>query len=134
MRLEAFQIGLEFECGGQRWRCTDLGTRTVIAIALEHPEDPSWYNGPPYAVAETVFDEYDLEACKPVEDDSEICRKLEAVENAVAQQRLEGLEVPPEVIEDMKRAARGEIDIADGIRNTYEKFAHGEIRGPGSLP
>ncbi len=59
---------------------------------------------------------------------------LKAVENAVAQQRLEGLEVPLEVIEDMKRAARGEIDIADGIRNTYEKFAHGEVRGPGSLP
>jgi hypothetical protein len=38
------------------------------------------------------------------------------------------------VIEDMKRAARGEIDIADGIRNTYKKFAHGEVRGPGSLP
>ena len=55
MRHEAFQIGLEFECGGQRWRCTDLGTRTVIAIALEHPEDPSWYNGPPYAVVETVL-------------------------------------------------------------------------------
>jgi hypothetical protein len=54
MRHEAFQIGLEFECGGRRWRCTDKGTRTVIAIALEHPEDPSWYNGPPYAVAETV--------------------------------------------------------------------------------
>ena len=57
MRHEAFQIGLEFECGGQRWRCTDLGTRTVIAIALEYPEDPSWYNGPPYAVAEAVFDD-----------------------------------------------------------------------------
>ena len=67
-------------------------------------------------------------------DEQEIRFKLKAVENAVAQQRLEGLEVPSEVIEDMKRAARGEIDIADGIRNTYKKFAHGEIRGPGSLP
>lgn len=68
-------------------------------------------------------------------NEQEIRFNLKAVENAVAQQRLEGLEVPPEVIEDMRRAAaRGEIDIADGIRNTYEKFAHGEIRGPGSLP
>ena len=67
-------------------------------------------------------------------DEQEIRFNLKAVENAVAQQRLEGLEVPPEVIEDMKRAARGEIDIADGIRNTYKKFAHGEVRGPRPLP
>ena len=58
-----FEIGLEFECGRQRWCCTDVGTRTVIAIALEHPEDPSGYKGPPYAVAEAVFDEYDISAC-----------------------------------------------------------------------
>ena len=25
--------------------------------------DESWYNGPPYAVAEEVFDEYDFEGC-----------------------------------------------------------------------
>lgn len=59
MQYTDFEIGLEFECGEKRWRCTDLGTRTVIAIALEYAEDPSWYNGPPYAVAETVFDEYE---------------------------------------------------------------------------
>jgi hypothetical protein len=62
-----FQTGIEFKCGGRRWRCTDIGTRTVIAIPLEHPEDPSWYNGPPYAVAEMVFDEDDLGGCEPVE-------------------------------------------------------------------
>jgi len=126
MQHTEFEIGLEFECGGQRWRCTDVGTRTVIAIALEYPEDPSWYNGPPYAVAETVFDEYDMKACKPVEDNPEIRQNLKAVENAVAQQRLEGLEVPPDVIEEMKRAARGEIGIEEGIQNTREKFAQGK--------
>ena len=126
MQRTDFEIGLEFECGGKRWRCTDLGTRTVIAIALEYPEDPSWYNGPPYAVAETVFDEYDIKACKPVKDSSEIRPNLKAVENAVAQQRLEGLEVPPDVIEEMKRAARGEIGIEEGIQNTREKFAQGK--------
>ncbi|MER2529094.1 MAG: antitoxin VbhA family protein [Candidatus Competibacter denitrificans] len=67
-------------------------------------------------------------------NEQEIRRNLKAVENAVAQQRLEGLEVPPEVIEDMKRAARGEITIADGIRNTYQKFTHGEVRRPRPLP
>lgn len=56
---------MEFESGGKRWRCTDVGTRTVIAVCLDdHPDDPSWYNGPPYAVAETVFDEYDQQGCE----------------------------------------------------------------------
>jgi len=59
-------------------------------------------------------------------DEQKIRWNLQAVENAIAQQWLEGLVVPPEVIEEMKRAARGEIAIEDGIRNTYIKFAHGE--------
>jgi hypothetical protein len=61
-----FAIGLEFSYGGKRWRCTDVGTRTIAAICLsDHPDDESWFNGPPYSVAETVFDEYDFEACEP---------------------------------------------------------------------
>jgi hypothetical protein len=60
--------------------------------------------------------------------EQETRRNLKAVANAVAQQRLEGLDVLPEVIEAMQQAARGEIAIEDGIRNTYKKFAHGEIR------
>jgi hypothetical protein len=55
------------ECGGRRWQCTDIGTRTIIAIPLEHEDDPSWYNGPAYAVAESVFDEYDPAGCTPVQ-------------------------------------------------------------------
>jgi len=53
--------------------------------------------------------------------------QLRAVENAIAQQRLEGLEVPADVIEEMRRAARGEIEIEEGIRNTLRKFAHDKI-------
>ena len=65
MRHDEFQIGSIFVCSDQRWRCTDVGTRTVVAIRLDHEDDPSWYRGPPYAVAESVLDEYDLEACEP---------------------------------------------------------------------
>ena len=61
--------------------------------------------------------------------EEKISRNLQAVENAVAQQRLEGLEVPPDVIEEMKRAARGEIGIEEGIRNTVRRFTHGKVRG-----
>jgi hypothetical protein len=79
MNLQEFQIGQEFWCGARRWRCTDVGTRVVAAICLEPHEvvevsqeagerryvtdDPSWFNGPPYAVAETLFDEDDQRAC-----------------------------------------------------------------------
>jgi hypothetical protein len=81
-----FYIGCEFTCGGKRWRCTDVGTRVIVAICLEPAErvgswvgedgerseeryisdDPSWFNGPPYAVVEHVFDENDLGGCTPL--------------------------------------------------------------------
>ena len=85
MTHDEFQIGVEFSCGGKRWRCTDVGSRVIVAICLEPHEvveaerstergenlrerryvsdDPSWLAGPPYAVAEYVFDEPSLEAC-----------------------------------------------------------------------
>jgi len=38
-----------------------------VAIYLEdYPDDPSWYNGPPYAVSEHCFDEYDQQGCTPL--------------------------------------------------------------------
>ena len=78
-----FHIGLEFFTGSGKWRCTDIGTRVIVAISLEPREmtsvhydnngqrikenfistDPSDLNGPPYMVVEHVFDEYDLEGC-----------------------------------------------------------------------
>jgi hypothetical protein len=86
MEHSEFHIGLEFWCSDKKWRCTDVGTRVIVAISLEPHEvvtiygldpsiagpcnetrhitdHPSWLNGPPYAVAESVFDEYDLGGC-----------------------------------------------------------------------
>jgi len=84
MKRSEFSIGKTFHCGGKRWRCTDIGTR-VVAICLEAHEvvsidtskaktdpgyerrrvtdDPSWFNGPPYAVEERVFDEDAMRSC-----------------------------------------------------------------------
>ena len=62
MNKDDFQVGLEFYTGGGKWRCTDIGTRVIIAIKLDQT-DESWCNGPPYAVAESVFDEYDFGGC-----------------------------------------------------------------------
>ena len=67
MRHEEFKIGMEFTTAGSpsgRWRCTDVGTRAIVAIQIEPGNDPSWCDGPPYAVAELVFDEDDIVACK----------------------------------------------------------------------
>ena len=66
MKHAEFSIGHEFYMGDQKWRCTDVGTRVIVAISLsEHKNDLSWLNGPPYAVAETVIDENDFDACTP---------------------------------------------------------------------
>ena len=63
MQHSDFHIGLTFVCGDRRWRCTDVGERTIVAILLNHDDDPSWYRGPSYAVAESVFDEDDQKGC-----------------------------------------------------------------------
>ena len=85
MRHSDFRIGIDFCCDGKRWRCTDVGTRVVVAMSLEPhqvvehatdaegappgqathylTDDPSWLAGPPYAIVECVFDEGDLAAC-----------------------------------------------------------------------
>ena len=65
-----FHIGLEFVASaGFRWRCTDVGTRTITAIQLTDLA-PAWLAGPPYAVQEIVFDEHDLPNCFLTEDDA----------------------------------------------------------------
>jgi hypothetical protein len=82
MQHSEFKIGGIFRCGGQLWRCTDIGTRTIVAIRIDQvevggspalrrtlsraeAEAEGWFNGPPYAVAESVFDENDVEGCSP---------------------------------------------------------------------
>lgn len=62
MRHSDFAIGCEFTTanGTLRWRCTDIGTRTITAIHIDPEKVADWYNGPPYAVTEHVFDENDI--------------------------------------------------------------------------
>jgi len=73
LTLSDFTIDGHFFCADKPWRCTDVGTRVITAICLsEHPDEHSWFNGPPYAVSEIVFDEYAQEGCSIVmqEDDA----------------------------------------------------------------
>jgi len=80
MKKEDFRIGTEFYTAAGKWRCTDIGTRVIVAIRIDQVRvrrvdhegnatteivvgDLSWFNVPPYAVAEHVFDEYGVEGC-----------------------------------------------------------------------
>lgn len=58
-----FKIGLHFWTGTGRWLCTDTGSRVVVAIPA--PVGSPVEAGPPYAVDEVVFDEYDFAGCRP---------------------------------------------------------------------
>jgi len=59
--------------------------------------------------------------------DSEILKNQRAVEHAIAQQRLEGLTLPPEATRDLHRIAMGEITTAEALRAAHARFAHDPI-------
>lgn len=64
MKRADFHVGLIFNTAIGRWKCTDVGTRTISAIHLDDPEhgqDPRWTEGPPYGLEEKVFDEHAIE-------------------------------------------------------------------------
>lgn len=88
MKFGDFVIGEMFWTQHGAFRCTDIGTRVVVAVKLGPREvssaervdgelriskriedDPSWLVGPPYAIEEIVFDESDLESCLRSEDE-----------------------------------------------------------------
>jgi len=79
MEHAQFDIGTEFEIAtGQRWRCTDVGQRSIVAIEL-HPElEDVWFNGPPYPVPEVVFDEQDMAGAFQRQEDGIVAALLEA--------------------------------------------------------
>lgn len=60
--LTSVEIGGTFFCGGKEYRVTDKGTRVIVAVHVDEKtrKDPSWLNGPPYALLERVFDEDDF--------------------------------------------------------------------------
>ena len=66
----------------------------------------------------------------PVLTNSEIEENLRAVARAIAQQELEGLKVPESTVEDLRRAARGEISTDEVIRNIHRRFTHVPILQP----
>ena len=121
MKPTDFHIGMAFSLGtASLWRCTDIGGRTVIAVRLDAllktvssrranggwkartdridpRREKGWLSGPPYACAETVLDEFDLEVCEPIAE--------EDVMGWVAKNH--GRRTSPEMRFTMGRAASG---------------------------
>lgn len=55
---------------------------------------------------------------------------MRAVAHAIAPQELEGLKVSEATVEDMRRAALGEIGADEVIRNSYSRFRNVPIFRP----
>jgi hypothetical protein len=62
--------------------------------------------------------------------EQDVQRNLRAVAHAIAQQELEGLKVSKATVEDLNRAARGEIRSDEVIRNIYSRFKNVSIFRP----
>jgi hypothetical protein len=60
--IALISIGQPFFMYGRRFLCTDKGSRVLVGVEIDErvESDPSWLAGPPYALAEIVFDEDDL--------------------------------------------------------------------------
>ena len=63
---------------------------------------------------------------KPTEH--ELAKRNMALENAIASQRLEGLEPDPQTIEDLKCVVRGEFDVEESLRRLKERIHLGQFR------
>lgn len=57
----------------------------------------------------------------------EIARNRSAIANAIASQRLEGLEPDARAMADLDRAACGELSIEAVLANYAERVANGDV-------
>ncbi len=55
--------------------------------------------------------------------------RRESMQNALASQRLEGLEPDAQTIADAERWTRGEVEIAEVIANFANRVKRGEVHG-----
>lgn len=62
--LSTVSIGDHFFLNEREYMITDKGTRVLVAVEIDKKarKDPSWLQGPTYALAEQVFDEDDQAA------------------------------------------------------------------------
>ncbi|WP_199099494.1 hypothetical protein [Dyella sp. ASV21] len=118
-----FHIGLEFVASaGFRWRCTDVGTRTILAIQLDR-DNPGWYQGPPYIAKEVVFDEKDIERCH--------FTNAEALKAAFHEHKTAGHPgYPAEAVRRMMEARHAHHYPHEGVLRFDRRLSDGEILHP----
>jgi hypothetical protein len=63
MQHHEFRIGGLFWTAMGQFKCTDVGSRTIVAGGYGTPE--SRLDGPPYKFNELVFNERDIAGCYP---------------------------------------------------------------------
>lgn len=115
MKLSDFHIGLIFNTCLGRWKCTDVGTRTVTAIHLDderYSNDPRWTEGPPYGLDEQTFNENDID------------RAFRSLEEAIAPRLEEGR---------FQRSYPSEVAFAH-IKRHIEIEAQKKKGGPDAYP
>lgn len=71
--LSDVERGDHFFCSGKEYIVTDKGARVLIGIEVDAKarNDPTWLDGPPYAMVEHVFDETDIPAITLKQDAEE---------------------------------------------------------------
>jgi hypothetical protein len=118
-----FHIGLKFVgSDGRPWRCTDVGTRTILAIPLDST-NPDWYQGPPYIAGEIVFDEAEIVYCHLTTE--------EAVAAAALDKETGGHPgYPAEAIQRMIKAGRAQRYPHKGALRFDRCRSDGEILHP----
>ncbi len=57
-------------------------------------------------------------------DGRELEFRMLSVDNAIAQQELEGLTVSPETVQDLIRVARGEMTSGQAIEKAHARLSH----------
>jgi Antitoxin VbhA len=57
----------------------------------------------------------------------ELDRNMQNVAHAIAQQELEGLNVPEATVKDLHWVARGEIDTEEALRNVKRRLKNGQV-------
>jgi hypothetical protein len=123
MKHADFHIGLEFVASaGFRWRCTDVGTRTILAIQLDC-DNPDWYQGPPYIAKEVVFDEKEIERCH--------LSNTDALRTAISEYKTaEHPGYPAEAVMLMMEARHAHHYPHEGVLRFDRRRSDGEILHP----
>lgn len=78
MKHSDFKIGESFFLNDIEWKCTDKGTRVIVAVKLRDLDKGEVLKGPPYSICEYTLDEYDILGCnkEKVSDETSVTEDI----------------------------------------------------------